>query len=116
LPEPEFKIRDGFVSIIYRKENVAFEKIDDEGGQKDYIAITDIQEKDLENYSLSENQLKIMDLIRNNIHITQAELSKHIGINAKNIRIHIAKLKAKGFLERIGPDRGGYWKVVKNKQ
>jgi predicted HTH transcriptional regulator len=40
------------------------------------------------------------------------ELSKHIGINEKNIRIHIAKLKAKGLLERVGPDKGGYWKII----
>jgi predicted HTH transcriptional regulator len=43
------------------------------------------------------------------------ELSKHIGINEKNIRIHISKLKAKGLLERIGPDKGGYWQVIDNK-
>jgi predicted HTH transcriptional regulator len=28
LPEPEFKIRDGFVAIIHRKKGLAFEIID----------------------------------------------------------------------------------------
>jgi predicted HTH transcriptional regulator len=63
--------------------------------------------------SLLENKQKIMDLIQNYIHITQAELSKYISINEKNIRINIAKLKAKGLLERIVPDKGGYRKAVK---
>jgi predicted HTH transcriptional regulator len=26
---------------------------------------------------------------------------------------NIAKLKAKGLLERVGPDKGGYWKINK---
>jgi ATP-dependent DNA helicase RecG len=68
-------------------------------------------ERDLEKDSLSENQRKMMDLIRTDIHITQKKLSESIGINAKNIQINIVKLKAKGLLERIGPDKGGYWKV-----
>ena len=29
----------------------------------------------------------------------------------KNVRINIAKLKARGVIERIGPDKGGYWKI-----
>jgi predicted HTH transcriptional regulator len=37
LPEPEFKICNGFVSTIYKKKNVAFEKIDDDGGMKRII-------------------------------------------------------------------------------
>jgi predicted HTH transcriptional regulator len=34
-----------------------------------------------------------------------------VKIRADKIRVNIAKLKAKGLLERIGPDKGGYWKV-----
>ena len=31
--------------------------------------------------------------------------------DSDKIRVNISKLKAKGMLERIGADRGGYWKV-----
>jgi ATP-dependent DNA helicase RecG len=68
-------------------------------------------EKDLEKYQLSESQEKIIEQIRMNHRITQVELSKNIGINAKNVRVNIAKLKVKGLLERVGPDKGGYWKI-----
>jgi predicted HTH transcriptional regulator len=34
-----------------------------------------------------------------------------VGISLRKIKENILKLKAKGFLERIGPDKGGYWKV-----
>jgi ATP-dependent DNA helicase RecG len=60
---------------------------------------------------LTENQQLIFDNIRSNPHITSEELAGIVGIRADKIRINIAKLKAKGFLERIGPDKGGYWKA-----
>jgi hypothetical protein len=46
-----------------------------------------------------------MDLIRTDIHITQKKLSEYIGINAKNIRINIVKLKAKGLPETLVPTK-----------
>ena len=56
---------------------------------------------------------KILQLIENSIYIKVSEISKKIerGISVTNERI--AKLKAKGLLERIGPDKGGYWKVIR---
>jgi ATP-dependent DNA helicase RecG len=62
---------------------------------------------------LSQNQRKILDAIRKNKDITQLELSIIVDINEKNIRNNIAKLKNKGLLQRIGPDKGGYWKILK---
>ncbi|MDR1171126.1 MAG: putative DNA binding domain-containing protein [Bacteroidales bacterium] len=32
--------------------------------------------------------------------------------NEKNIRININTLKGKGLIERVGPDKGGYWKIL----
>ena len=45
--------------------------------------------------------------------VTREELVKTEGINLSKIKENIAKLKTKGFIERIGPDKGGYWKIVK---
>ncbi|MCQ2285820.1 MAG: putative DNA binding domain-containing protein [Bacteroidales bacterium] len=71
-------------------------------------------QKDLQR--ISENQKKILDLMQSNPYITQEELSKEIGINAKNIRNNIQKLKTAGLLTRIGPDKGGYWQVTEKKE
>jgi len=30
----------------------------------------------------------------------------------KNIEVNLNKLKEKGLLKRIGPDKGGYWEVI----
>ncbi len=69
-------------------------------------------EKDLEK-QLNKNQIQIIKFIRENSKITQAQLSIKIGINEKNIRNNIKKLKELKLLERIGPDKGGYWELKK---
>ena len=38
-----------------------------------------------------------------------------IGITQKGIEWQIIRLKKDGILERIGPARGGYWKVIEKK-
>jgi ATP-dependent DNA helicase RecG len=70
-------------------------------------------EKDLQNrYGLTDNQMKILTEVERDGAITQQRLSELIGITPKNVRINMEKLKAKGLLERIGPDKGGRWQVI----
>jgi len=61
---------------------------------------------------LSKNQHKIIDLIEQNPKVTGEKISKLIGIRADTVRDNISVLKTKGLLERIGPDKGGYWKII----
>ncbi|WP_152054586.1 RNA-binding domain-containing protein [Aliarcobacter butzleri] len=73
-------------------------------------------EKDLINdleKNLSENQIKIINFMSENNNITQSELSNLIGINEKNIRNNIKKLKDLGLIQRIGSPKNGYWEVKK---
>jgi predicted HTH transcriptional regulator len=62
---------------------------------------------------LNKNQKKIVAEIKKNNFITQKELSKIVGINEKNIRNNIAKLKSLNIIKRIRPAKGGYWEVIK---
>ena len=55
---------------------------------------------------------KVIDLIKNNPKITTAELAEILEITVKGVEWNIKKLKQKGILKRIGPAKGGYWKVV----
>ncbi len=67
-------------------------------------------EKDLINdleKNLSENQIKIINFMSENANITQSELSNLIGINEKNIRNNIKKLKDLGLIQRIGSPKNG---------
>ncbi|MBU2564992.1 MAG: putative DNA binding domain-containing protein [Candidatus Thermoplasmatota archaeon] len=61
---------------------------------------------------LVENQRKILSLIRENSHISKKEMAESIGISTTAIDKNITSLKKKGLLKRVGPDRGGYWKVL----
>lgn len=61
---------------------------------------------------LVENQQKILALVRDKPHISKREMSERIGISSTAIDKNIKTLKKKGLLKRIGPAKGGYWKVV----
>ena len=55
---------------------------------------------------------KILNLIAVDPSITTTELANRLGVTRKGIEWQIGKLKQMGVLERIGPARGGHWKLV----
>ncbi|MEA1999460.1 MAG: winged helix-turn-helix transcriptional regulator [Euryarchaeota archaeon] len=57
---------------------------------------------------------KILGRIKENPNITRKELAYSIGILEDGIKYHITNLKSMGLLERIDPDKGGYWRIVDN--
>ena len=54
---------------------------------------------------------KIIALLSEDGKLSAAALAEKIGISAKAVEKHLANLKADGIIERIGPAKGGYWKV-----
>jgi ATP-dependent DNA helicase RecG len=62
---------------------------------------------------LAESQKRILKLIKENPYISKKELSEIIGISTTAIDKNIIRLKKEGLLKRIGPDKGGYWEVVR---
>ena len=62
---------------------------------------------------LGENEIKIIELMRENKYITTKELSEHIKISTTAVDNNISKLKKKGLLRRIGPAKGGHWEIIK---
>ena len=56
---------------------------------------------------------KILVLIGENKNITQDEISKQTGLSRRGVEWNLKMLKEKGVIERIGPDKGGYWKIIK---
>ena len=55
---------------------------------------------------------KILALVASNPAITIKELAKRLEITSKGVEWQIRTMKRMGMLERIGPDKGGYWKVT----
>ena len=62
--------------------------------------------------SSEKSSEKIISQIIENLQISAKELAEIIGISSRAIEKHLAKLKEKGLLKRIGPAKGGYWEVV----
>jgi ATP-dependent DNA helicase RecG len=63
--------------------------------------------------SSQKSSQKIVDIMKNNLKVTIAELAEEIGISERAIKKHIAALKKKDIIRRIGSDRGGYWEINK---
>ena len=61
---------------------------------------------------LSPNQKSILELIAKDPMISAQQLAQIVGISSRKIEENIAKLKRRGRLKRIGPDKGGHWEVV----
>lgn len=55
---------------------------------------------------------KIINAIAGNKEITSSSLAILLGISEKGIEYHLQKLKNEKKIERIGPDKGGYWKII----
>ena len=106
-PLPEFKtIGEGFqVSIFahsFTGEKVG-EKVGDEVG-------------DEVGENLTANQQAILAWIGRDHKISAAGIAERIGISARKVEENIRKLRNEKIIERIGPAKGGYWKVNKQNE
>ncbi|MBQ8853301.1 MAG: Fic family protein [Alistipes sp.] len=54
---------------------------------------------------------KIVALLSKDGKLSAVTIAKKIGISSKAVEKHLANLKADGIIERIGPARGGFWRV-----
>ena len=59
----------------------------------------------------TKSREKIVALLSEDGKLSAVALAEKIGISAKSVEKHLANLKADGLIERIGPAKGGYWKV-----
>jgi len=102
LPEPEFMMTDAFLTIIYRKKGIAFEKV---GG-----AIGGAIGGAMGGAILTERQQEVLNLIVKNNSISYREIAKYLNINQSAILKHMETLKRLGIIERVGGTRG-FWKI-----
>lgn len=54
---------------------------------------------------------KVIGLLRQNPKLTASAIAVETGVSLKGIQRHLAILKAEGILRRIGPDKGGEWRI-----
>jgi ATP-dependent DNA helicase RecG len=55
---------------------------------------------------------KIVELLKGNKNITIPEIAEITGKSTRAIEMQISKLKEIKRIDRVGPLKGGYWKVI----
>ena len=62
---------------------------------------------------ISPIQKRIVDFLRNNPKASRSEIATYISsITEDGVKYHLKVLQDKDVIKRIGPDKGGYWKVL----
>ncbi|MEK6937810.1 MAG: ATP-binding protein [Nanoarchaeota archaeon] len=62
--------------------------------------------------SLTELELKIVNLIKGNKNISRAGIAQKLGISGDTVKEYLEKLKKKEILVRKGKTSSGYWKIL----
>jgi len=70
-----------------------------------------ITQKTTQKIKLNNNQLKIIEYIKENPRITRNELADKLNITPDGVKYNLKKLINNDIIERIGPDNGGYWNI-----
>ena len=74
-------------------------------------ALEKTTQKTTQKIKFNNNQLKIIELIKENPKITRNELANKLNITPDGIKYNLRKLINNDIIERIGPKNGGYWKI-----
>jgi ATP-dependent DNA helicase RecG len=98
IPAPIFNYDFASFSIEFQPEKL--ETIPEELPKKPEVFLTD-------------NQKRIIELMRENESITHLKLSEKLGVSAKSIHFLLKKLKENGIIERLGADKNGKWRVLR---
>lgn len=69
-----------------------------------------------EHINLTKNERLVLDSITNNPKISQNKLSENLSVSKSTIRRVTDSLKEKNLIERVGSNKGGYWKIIKNQK
>lgn len=112
--EPEFSSDyDAFFLVL---KNLNYNKISSEQGnmtENIHIKDNDYQEttKKTTKKATKKTTEKIIEIIKENPNISVKEMAEVVGLTTDGVQYHIRNLKAHGVIERVGPDKGGYWQV-----
>ena len=61
---------------------------------------------------VSDTTQKILEEIKKNPSISRDELAEKCGLTSDGIKYNIRKLREKGIIKRIAPDKGGHWEII----
>ncbi|WP_419950518.1 DUF4062 domain-containing protein [Candidatus Palauibacter sp.] len=114
LPEPEFDIGSGFVTRIWRARKTNRTTTRRSGSarkQPENSQKTARKQPEKDDYN-QEFANRVLALLRRNPSASRREIAATLAIKESTVRYRLDKLRNAGRIERIGPDKGGHWKVV----
>ncbi len=88
------------------KTRVKTEKTSEKTSEKTVVKTS--EKKKISSEKTSE---KIINLIKKNSEITINELANQLGKTTRTVEMQLQKLRQMKKIERVGPDKGGYWKI-----
>jgi ATP-dependent DNA helicase RecG len=107
---PKFEELSGYVYVTFKAQMVA-------GTGRDSVAVGDIAGSEKSSVKGSEKSSeKILAILAANPGTGAGEIAKSLGISQRAVEKQLAALKTAKRLRRIGPDKGGLWKVIKQKR
>jgi len=93
LPEPEFRVTDGFTLTIRRTQKTAAANYPEETSVK--------------------TPERILRLLEAHPTMTLAEVAAEIGKSVRTVELASSRLVKEGRLKYVGPQKGGHWDVLK---
>lgn len=62
--------------------------------------------------SLTKRQRELICLLIEDNSVSIDEITEMLKINRSAVQKHFEALKSKGYIRRMGPDKGGFWEVL----
>lgn len=101
-----FEFRENSIVVT-----IPFNKIDSETVDKVIDKVVD-KAIDKSRAELSEVSIRIMEEMRHNPGITQPQLAEKLDVGKTTIQKNISYLKKNGFIDRVGSNKTGVWKIL----
>ncbi len=103
IDDIDFIDNSSYVSVIIPRKRIS--------SSEEKSMSKDSSENNHDN-ELSSNEALILDLIRENSKITQSQIALELNLSKRQVQRFIQKLKVNGFIERIGNNQTGSWKIL----
>lgn len=101
LPEPLFQ-KEGFFTVILQKPTNKSGKTTQKTTRKTTQKTT------------QKTEDRIIEILAANPKASRSEIARELGDLSENgVKYQLNKLKRQGKIERVGPDKGGHWNIIK---
>lgn len=87
------------------------EKVPDVIEKRNRVIENVIEKAKDEGFSMTDTHIKLLQLMSENPYVSQAELAKVLNVTSRTVARNIETLRGK-YLNRVGPDKGGFWEVI----